>query len=393
MKKTKFGIQFFAQPGGVDARLDAIDARLAAISQELDKPGADLDALEQEVRNLKQEKTQITQGAERRANIMRMMSAGEGTVVRTFDPGLPEKRTYTPESAEYRSAWLRNLQGKTLTAEERAAVTASAVIPTQTMNRIVGKLEETPIIAAVDVTYIPGNVSYPVEKTVNAASWVAMGTAATDSGDALDTISLGAYKLIKTVEITADVKDMGIDAFESWLVDRLANKIAVAVDAAIFNGTGSSQATGILKAGEITQTGTFTKTAITFKDLTKIMATVGTQYLTNAKFAMPRALFYGEVLGLTDTAGKPVVVTDPQSPAKLNILGFPVIVDDNCAADTIVFGDFKEGYKFNFAKAPVVESDASVAFRAGSTVYRAMALADGKPADKKALCVFKRASA
>lgn len=393
MKKTKFGIQFFAQPGCVDDRLDAINARLADIGQLLEQPDADLDALEKEVRSLKDEKTQITQAAERRAKILREVSAGGGTVIRTFDQGLPEKRTYTPESAEYRSAWLRNLQGKELTVEERAAVTASSVIPTQTMNRIVGKLEETPIIAAVDVTYIPGNVSYPVEKTVNAASWVAMGTAATDSADALDTVSLGAYKLIKTVEITADVNDMGIDAFESWLVDRLANKIAVAVDAAIFNGTGSSQATGILKSGEITQTGTFTKAAITYKDLLKIMATVGTQYLPNAKFAMPRALFYGEVLGLVDTAGKPVVVTDPQSPAKLNILGFPVIVDDNCAANTIVFGDFKEGYKFNFAKSPTVESDGSVAFRAGSTVYRAMALADGKPADKNALCVFTRAGA
>lgn len=393
MKKTKFGIQFFAQPGGMDDRLDAIEARMSAIAQELEQPGADLDALEQEVRNLKTERTQITQAAERRAKILREVSAGGGTVIRTFDQGLPEKRTYTPESAEYRSAWLRSLQGKELTVEERAAVTASSVIPTQTMNRIVGKLEETPIIAAVDVTYIPGNVSYPVEKTVNAASWVAMGTAATDSADALDTVSLGAYKLIKTVEITADVNAMGIDAFESWLVDRLANKIAVAVDAAIFNGTGSSQATGILKSGEITQTGTFTKAAITYKDLLKIMATVGTQYLPNAKFAMPRALFYGEVLGLVDTAGKPVVVTDPQSPAKLNILGFPVIVDDNCAANTIVFGDFKEGYKFNFAKSPTVESDGSVAFRAGSTVYRAMALADGKPADKNALCVFTRAGA
>lgn len=291
MKKTKFGIQFFAQPGCVDDRLDAIEARMSAIAQELEQPGADLDALEAEVRSLKDERTQITQAAERRAKILREVSAGGGTVIRTFDQGLPEKRTYTPESAEYRSAWLRSLQGKELTVEERAAVTASSVIPTQTMNRIVGKLEETPIIAAVDVTYIPGNVSYPVEKTVNAASWVAMGTAATDSADALDTVSLGAYKLIKTVEITADVNDMGIDAFESWLVDRLANKIAVAVDAAIFNGTGSSQATGILKSGEITQTGTFTKAAITYKDLLKIMATVGTQYLPNAKFAMPRALF------------------------------------------------------------------------------------------------------
>ena len=44
--------------------------------------------------------------------------------------------------------------------------------------------------------------------------------------------------------------------------------------------------------------------------------------------------------------------------------------------------DLKEGYKFNFAKAPVVDRDESVAFRTGSTVYRAMALADGKPTGK-----------
>ena len=87
-----------------------------------------------------------------------------------------------------------------------------------------------------------------------------------------------------------------------------------------------------------------------------------------------------------------MVVADAQSPAKFNVLGFPVIVDDNMAEDTIVFGDFK-AYKFNFAADPTVESDASVGFRSGSVVYRAMALADGKLADKTALCKYTRATA
>ena len=65
-------------------------------------------------------------------------------------------------------------------------------------------------------------------------------------------------------------------------------------------------------------------------------------------------------------------------------------MDDFCAADTVLFGDFKEGYKFNFAQAPDVRSDQSVAFRTGSTVYRAMCLADGKPADKAALVCFTK---
>ena len=44
---------------------------------------------------------------------------------------------FAVNSPEYRDAFLRNLQGKELTAEERDAVTATAAIPTQTMNEIV----------------------------------------------------------------------------------------------------------------------------------------------------------------------------------------------------------------------------------------------------------------
>lgn len=373
-------------------RLEEIEVRLSDIAKEMENEDADIDALTEEVRNLKVEKKQIDDAAQKREKLRSEVASGAGVVMRNFNMGKTE-RTFGVDSAEYRAAYLKNLQGKALNTEERAAITASAAIPTQTMNKIVGKLELVPMISAVDVTYIPGNITYPVEGTINAASWVAMGTAATDSADTLTSVSLGAYKLIKTIEVSADVQAMAIDAFESWLVDRLANKLQVAVDAAILTGTGTNQATGILKSGEITQTGTFTKAAMKYKDLMKIIATIPTQYLPGASFVMPRALFYGEVLGMEDTSENRVVVADAQAPAKFNILGYPVIVDDNCSADTVIFGDLRECYKFNFAKTPEVMSDDSVGFRTGSTVYRVMALADGKPVNKNAVCVFTRASA
>ena len=388
-KLRGIGLQFFAAPGG---RLNEIETRLSAIAQELEKDDADVEALEKETRALKEEKDAIVQDAERRRRLREQIAAGGGRVVRTFGEEGREERTYGVETPEYRSAWLRNLQGLELTVEERAAVTASAAIPTQTMNKIIHRLELTPLIQAVDVTYIPGNVTYPIEKTVNAVSWVEMGTAATDSADAIDSITLGAYKLIKTVEITADVKAMAIDAFEDWLVARLGNKLSVAVCAAIAAGTGSNQATGLTKTGEITNTGTFTAAGMTYKDLMKIIAAVPTQYLPNASFAMPRALFYSDLLGMVDAQNRPIVVADVQSPAKFNILGYPVILEDGFPKDNLVFGDLKEGYKFNFAMAPEVRSDESVGFRTGSTVYRVMALADGKPADKNALALFTRAA-
>lgn len=360
-------------------RIDEINTRLAAIQTELETAEGDaLTALENEVEQLTAERQKIQNDIQTRKQLRDNIAAGlvTGTTIESHneEENKMENRTFTPGSAEYREAYLMNLQGKELNAEQRAAVSASGAIPTQTMNKIVHKLEQAPIINAVDVTYIPGNVSWPVEGTVAAAAWVAMGTAATDSADTVDTVNLGAFKLIKTVEITADVAAMAIDAFEEWLVNRLANKIQRAVAAGIMTGTGSSQATGLSKRAA---DGTYTK-AITYSDVMAIIAKLPTEYAANASFVMSRASFYGNVLNIQDTAKHPIVVADVQAPAKFNILGYPVILEDGAGTD-IYFGDLKEAYKFNFAQAPTVKRDESVGFRTGSTVYRAMALCDGKP--------------
>jgi HK97 family phage major capsid protein len=296
---------------------------------------------------------------------------------------MEDKKMFEISSPEYRDAFLRNLQGKELTAEERAAVTAAAAIPTETANKIWGKLELYPILNAIDVMHIPGNVILPVEGTINAAAVVAMGTAATDAADALAPVSLGAYKLIKTVEITADVEAMAIDAFESWLVARLANKIEKALDAGIINGLGTTQATGILTVKTAADC-TFTRGKMKWEQLAAIPGNIGGQYLTGSSFVMSPDLFFGKVLGMADSAGNRVAVLDPQGPAKYNVLGFPCILDGNITSEDILFGDLK-AYKLNFAKAVEVKKSEEAAFRTGSAVYRAMCLADGNLADVNAI--------
>ena len=335
-----------------------------------------LNALETEVSELQKRLSELDDQVQRRNALKAQVAAGAGVTVRKFAPGgSVAQKSFGVDSPEYRSAWLKNLQGKELTAQERAAVTASAAIP---------------LISAVDVTYIPGNVTFPVADTVNPASWVAMDAASTDSADTLKSITLAAYKLIKTVEITADVKAMAIPAFESWIVSSLANQIEAAVDLAILTGDGSSKATGILHTGEVTNTGTWTAGGMTYSDLLSIIAKLPTKYHPGAKFVTTREVFYGQILGMKTDGGDKVVVADVQNPAKFNVLGYPVIVDDNCKTDTVIFGDLKQ-YKFNFAAPVEVTSDASVGFRSGSTVYRAMCLADGKVADKNAFTVFTKA--
>lgn len=368
-----------------------IEERLSAIKVELEAEGADINALSKEADELLAERENIAKAEETRqaalAKIANLPSDQGETIIPKEDNDMSE-RTFTVDTMEYRDAFLKHLMGKELDEEERSAVTATAAIPTVTMNKIIGVLENTPLVAAVDVTYIPGNVSFPVENSVGDAAWVAMGTSSTDSGDSLTSVSLSAYKLVKTVEITADVQAMAIDAFESWLVSRLANKIAKAVDAGILNGHGSTSGECLgIAVSKSTEDGTYTKTTCKWSDFTSIIGTLKTEYHQNAKFVMGRTFFFNRVLGLENSQGNPIVVMDPQAPGKYNLLGFPVIVDDNVTSGDVYFGDLK-AYKFNFAKAPEVTSDDSVAFKTGSRVYRAMALADGKLADSNAIVRF-----
>ena len=357
---------------------EQLQARLAELTEETGaekRDALDEDALEERITEMEAIRKELNArraaAAEEARKAEEMAEKPGKKIIKEED----KRMSYEINSPEYRDAFLRNLQGKELNAEERAAVVAAAAIPTETANKIWGKMELYPILNAIDVMHIPGNVVLPVEGTINAAAVVAMGNAATDGADTLAPVSLAAYKLIKTVEITADVAAMAVPAFEDWLVDRLANKLFRLAAAKVAAGAGTTEPTGLTS---ITAAGTYTKAAITYSDILTIIAALPAEYDPNASFVMSRATFYSNVLNVQTTQKQPVVVADPQAPAKYNIFGFPVIIEDGVGTD-IIFGDLKEGYVFNFAKDIAVDRDESVAFRTGSTVFRGMALGDGKP--------------
>lgn len=377
-------------------RLNEIEERLSAIKLELNNEDIDIEALEKEVTDLKEERNAILESAEKRkallGSVANMAVAEENIIKPIKEERNMENKIIEVGTQEYRNAWLTKMKGKEVNeVEERALMTAGGAIPTETMNKIVEKMEYiAPILGKIDLMRIPSNLSIPVEDTVNDASWVAMGTASNDSADALTTVTLAAYKLIKTVEIGADVETMSIPAFEAYLVSRLAKKMAKALENAIINGTGSSQPTGLLASGVITNTGTFTKTAMTYADLLTIIGDLPDHdYRAGASFIMPSALFYSDVLAALTDKGSGL---DVQAVEKMKVLGYDVVLCDRVAEDTIIFGNL-ENYAMNLASDVKVESDKSVAFRTGSTVYRAMALVDGKVKNAAAFNKYTRALA
>lgn len=372
--------------------LQEIQERLAQIDEELRKEGITIEEvrkLQAEIKELNAAKEEIRKAAEQAAETRRMIADGTVpvTVLQSRNNGQEaQKRTFAVDSVEYRDAYLKNLMGKPLDAEERAALTsANAVIPTEMQNKIWDKLRENPLIAEIDMLHVPGYVVLPKATTVNDANWVAMGTAATDSADVVGSVSLGAKKLIKTIEIEADIKAMSIPAFQTWLVNKLVEKMETAICAAVINGAGSATVPQGVMANAA---GATAKTvAFTVAGLGEAMGALPSAYHRNAVWVMSAATFYGTIMPLaTDSNGLLVMNGIEQ-----RLLGHKVVLDENVAAK-IIFGDFHNGYAFNFGDDIRVESDTSVEFRKGSTVYRAMALADGAVVQGEAFVVATKSA-
>lgn len=375
-----------------EMKMEDVQKRMSEIKTSLESDEkVDLDALNKEMDELESRSAEIKKNAETRKSLMSKIAAGnEGKVVERHEEEDKKmgNKSFAPDTVEYRDAYLKKLQGKELNVEERTALTSAAsVIPTETANQIYGMLSSNDLYNELNVMHVAGYVTLPVAGTVNEASWVDMATASTDSADTVTSITLGAKKLIKTIEITADVAAMAIPAFQDWLVNALSNKMIKAICAAVIKGVGTSDATGVETA--------VTATTITedYDGLLAMLSALPGQYHSNAVFVMSSAEFFGKIMALKDSNKRPLVyqgVSGIEGAVQYALLGHKVVLDDNVSK--IILGDFKDGYVLNLGQDIAISADNSVEFRTGATVYRAMALADGNVADKSAFVVGKLAA-
>lgn len=350
------GLQFFAAPPAGD-RLSQIEARLSQIRTEMDQEGADLEALSNEVDNLIAERGQLKQGAETRAALLRKI--GTGTVGNPLPgiqlPGDPEQRseTYTIDSPEYRTAWIKSLRNNAYVgtvdpltdAEQRAFTTvagsAGAAIPTQTANTILEKVTQyAPLLSKINLLRVPGMVTFAVEDTVNAAAYHTENDTISASTDKLKSITLSAYEITKLIPISKSVKLMSIPAFETWLVDSLARSIADKISETILLGTGSTQGTGIDKAATWDQSTNSVQigsaASLTTADVLKLISLLPGGYDARAEFIMSKQTLFNDFMPLQDKSKNDIVV---MSGGRYYIYGYPVELDQRVKAHEAYLGD------------------------------------------------------
>jgi HK97 family phage major capsid protein len=381
-------------------RLHEIETRKLEIRSLLESDGdIDMEAIDTELRTLETEKTEI----EKRQALAQQINIGEVTATPIIKPQVEERgvdkmtREEVLASAEYRTAFFKNLQGKGLTEVEQRALTsasgsAGGAIPTQTLNQIIDKLRQTTALYdRITVSFVPGNLSLVVANAKNAASWKVEGANGVPADDTVSTVLLAGYEIIKLVEISANVMASSIDAFESYISGEIGRQFSIAFENAIVNGDGTGEPTGIL-AGIAWGAGNTSDyaTALGYDDIVDGLALLPTAYHNNAIFVMNRKSLFGGLRKIKASDGQPIFTYNPQDRAAMAILGYPVVLNDYVPDDTILLGDFSY-YYMNFSQAPTIESSREAGFASGKTVFRGLAVADGKPALAEAFVKIAKA--
>ena len=300
-------------------------------------------------------------------------------------------------SAEYRSAFYKSLMGKDLNAVERVAFNRAmelekrsdayttsgntpVIIPTTTLNEVVKKARTMGgLIAEVRAFNVPAKISVPVATPASKAVWNTEGADVATEQPSIAGVSFDPNEIIKVFSISNKVRTMSIDAFEAYLTEELTNCVMACLADGIVNGSGSGQGTGI-ETGITWNEGTnlLTTTALTFQNITNVIAKLKRGYSKGAKFAMNNTTLYNSVYGLMDGNKRPVFVQNAQDDSVGKILGFEVVVDDNIPDNEIFFGNFNY-YGYNMPNGIAVEASTQSSFKSGKVDYRGMAIADCKP--------------
>ena len=332
-----------------DMTVEELEARRVQIGEEVEKDGADLDALEAEIKGIKAELEARKAEATKKAEIRNAVASGAGTVIKEVptEERKMEEIKYNEQSPEYRTAWLKNIAqrdgqkifGEMTEVEQRAftftTANSGAVVPTETMNRIVELVESmAPMYDDATKSGMVKGFGVPRHKAIVAGDAAATdeGVANADEQDTFDLLALDGVEIKKHVEITRKMQWQSIDAFEAWLTDHIARRIAVAKEAQI-RARLDAVATGIAAANVLTAQ-TYTEGTIR-----AILAKIK-QSGTKVWYANTNTIWTG-LAGIQDGNDRPLFVpstTDSDPTVQGRIYGGAVKVDENLADNVAYVG-------------------------------------------------------
>lgn len=365
----------------INQRLDALDIEVRNSTDV-----AAVNAATNERNELIRRRSELEALESRRQTAAQLQSGqAQGTVIGRGGnaPATPE---YNASSREYRTAFLKHLQGvdETFTVEERAAFThttanTTAPLPTTMLNEI-WDLVSTQHAIMDDVTiYRTGTILEVVKHTAitaGKAKTVNENAANDDENNTFVKVTLSGKDFAKTVTISYAMAAMSIDALEQYLINEISNGIGEAMA----NDAISTISSGINSANKMTGGTTGT---VTYAELAKLFGLL--KRVANVTLYASRSTIYNYLVAMVDSTGRPIFQPSAQAGQEGTLIGAVIKVEDSVADGKLLVGDAKK-VVYNMVQDITIETDKDI--KNHNNIYSGYARGQGVLIDDSAFAEY-----
>lgn len=263
------------------------------------------------------------------------------------------------------------------------------LIPQIIINRIMDIMGDyTTLYPLVDKVRAKGTTRILVDTDTTAATWIEMKGALTPGEvGTITNIDFDGFKVGKVTFVDNSMLDDSIINLDEYVCKKLARAIGLALDKAILKGegSGSKQPDGIIP--KLPEDNKVTLQAMTgigevVKQIGKI--DTGEDSVGEIVAVMKRSTYYDRFLEYSiQVNSEGNVVGKLPNLKKPDLLGLPVIFNNNMDPDKVLFGEFE---KYTLVEREDISIDKSehVKFTEDQTGFRGKARFDGKPVKEAA---------
>lgn len=275
-----------------------------------------------------------------------------------------------------------------------------AIIPTTIANRIIKAVRDRcPILAGATVYNVKGTLKVPVWGKANTTHDIAVGyqtefTEITADSGKFTSVDLGGYLAGALTLIGRSVENNAAFDVVAFIVDQMAEEIAVWLEGQLLAGTGTSAAQGALNTS--TSLTAASATAVTADELISLQTKIKQAYQQKACWTMHPDTFT-LIKKLKDSNNRYLLQDDITGEIPYRLLGKPVYLSDNmpqaaAGKNAILYGDYA-GLSVNFR-----ENIAIQVLREKYATQHAIGVVawfefDARVTDHQKLAVLKMASA
>lgn len=220
-----------------------------------------------------------------------------------------------------------------------------AVIPTTIANRILDTVKQiAPLYALATKFNVKGKLDFPVATKTIATAYANEFTALTSSNVGFDKRTLDGFLVGALSKVSVSLINNSQFDIVSYVVNKVAESIALFLEKEIINGEGTNKMTGVL-------VDTLVKTVDTAGDVPtadEFIATqvaVPQQYQAGAMWLVSNKTLLA-MRQMKDENGRYFLQNDLTNGFGYTFLGKPVMVSDQMVNDHVVYGDFS-GYFVN----------------------------------------------